>query len=88
MNDRNYLSLEELSIQRDLLDDHDEESYCNWVVKNRKYILTSSPNSHSYTDLVPYSEELARELEERDNQLQLEKELRADILKLLRDDAS
>jgi hypothetical protein len=85
MNDEFQLGSYELSRCKNSLDEHDEESYCNWAIKNRPDLLSRSPHSDSCTEKVSYSGDVAKELEERDRELRLQKEARAGILKLLRD---
>jgi hypothetical protein len=65
MNDEFYLDTCQLSKEKSELDEHEEESYCNWEIKRNKKLLTVSPSVHSYINSVPYSESLAKELEER-----------------------
>jgi hypothetical protein len=85
MNDDSYFDAYELSKERSKLDEHDEESYCNWEIKRNKKLFTTSPNADAYVSPVSHSESLAKELKERERQFELEKHSRLDILKLLRE---
>lgn len=73
----------ELILKQELID---EESYCNDVIHFQdKVTFTVSPSSDLHVAPVPYSEDLAKELEDRDREFELEKHSRSDILKLLRE---
>lgn len=65
---------------------HDEETYTNDAIQFQdKVTFTASPSSDVYVAPVLHSESLAKELEERDKQLKVEKHSRKDTLKWLRD---